>query len=368
MAVDEDKKSIYLIVSSAAKLRLLPELLSKLLDGDYIDKIYIISTPNTLSTVEEIEIAPKIKRKIKVLRDKKFTLCKNNTQPLPKADAILVAPATFNLVSKIACGIADNYATTVIATAIAEKIPTYIAPSYDTMWNHPKNNEYITMLEKWENVWVIWPDLENRHITMAPIDKISDSLRHRFNRIKFQHTKLDNSVESIFTEIYKKNKDAIRNFTVSDILHDNRGSNGCFSIRDGKYMIISASGSRISELDKSSFCLAEIDNKNLIKWFGKEVPSSESPLHKKIYETYEDVKCIIHIHRNHMTYSPKLHSLKTSEYIPYGDASGLDELIDIIDKKRYGIMRLHGEVAIGKSAAETILLLEKMENEAKKLL
>ncbi|WP_169811880.1 flavoprotein [Nocardia grenadensis] len=47
----------------------------------------------------------------------------------PRADALIVAPATFNTVNKIAQGIADNYATSIAAEAVGLRIPVIIAPS-----------------------------------------------------------------------------------------------------------------------------------------------------------------------------------------------------------------------------------------------
>ncbi len=46
----------------------------------------------------------------------------------PKADALIVAPATFNSMNKIATGIAENYALTAVAEMIGRGVPTVIVP------------------------------------------------------------------------------------------------------------------------------------------------------------------------------------------------------------------------------------------------
>ncbi|NKY77925.1 flavoprotein [Nocardiopsis dassonvillei] len=46
----------------------------------------------------------------------------------PKADAIIIAPATFNTINKLANGIADNYALDVVNEAIGLGVPTVILP------------------------------------------------------------------------------------------------------------------------------------------------------------------------------------------------------------------------------------------------
>ncbi|WP_163506730.1 flavoprotein [Fodinicola acaciae] len=45
-----------------------------------------------------------------------------------RADGIIVAPATFNTICKLAAGIADSYALAVVAEAIGEGIPTVVVP------------------------------------------------------------------------------------------------------------------------------------------------------------------------------------------------------------------------------------------------
>lgn len=47
---------------------------------------------------------------------------------LPAADALVIAPATYNSVNKIALGIADNYAMTSVAELIGRQVPTVIVP------------------------------------------------------------------------------------------------------------------------------------------------------------------------------------------------------------------------------------------------
>ncbi|NYH52599.1 phosphopantothenoylcysteine synthetase/decarboxylase [Nocardiopsis arvandica] len=46
----------------------------------------------------------------------------------PKADAIIIAPATFNTINKLANGIADNYILDVVNEAIGLGVPTVILP------------------------------------------------------------------------------------------------------------------------------------------------------------------------------------------------------------------------------------------------
>lgn len=47
---------------------------------------------------------------------------------VPDVDALLVAPATYNTVNKLALGIADNYALTSVAELIGRAVPTVVVP------------------------------------------------------------------------------------------------------------------------------------------------------------------------------------------------------------------------------------------------
>ncbi|MGN9777435.1 flavoprotein [Micromonospora sp. H33] len=47
---------------------------------------------------------------------------------LPAADALIIAPATYNSINKIALGIADNYALTTVAELIGRQVPTVVVP------------------------------------------------------------------------------------------------------------------------------------------------------------------------------------------------------------------------------------------------
>jgi phosphopantothenoylcysteine decarboxylase len=55
----------------------------------------------------------------------------------PPADALVVCPATFNTTNKIAAGITDNYAVSLVCESIGETIPTVVAPMVNNkLWAH----------------------------------------------------------------------------------------------------------------------------------------------------------------------------------------------------------------------------------------
>jgi phosphopantothenoylcysteine decarboxylase len=64
-----------------------------------------------------------------------------------KADLLLVAPATANIIAKMAHGIADD-ALTCIALALNQQARVLIAPAMNgKMWEHPATKANVAMLE-----------------------------------------------------------------------------------------------------------------------------------------------------------------------------------------------------------------------------
>jgi phosphopantothenoylcysteine decarboxylase/phosphopantothenate--cysteine ligase len=65
-----------------------------------------------------------------------------------RADLLLIAPATANTISKVACGIDDTPVTTFATTALGSGMPIMIAPAMDaSMYDHPVLRENIQRLQ-----------------------------------------------------------------------------------------------------------------------------------------------------------------------------------------------------------------------------
>lgn len=56
----------------------------------------------------------------------------------PRPDAVAAMPATFNLVNKLAAGISDNYATSLLCESLGAGFPVVVAPMInERLWGHP---------------------------------------------------------------------------------------------------------------------------------------------------------------------------------------------------------------------------------------
>src|ERR671916_2630324 len=70
-----------------------------------------------------------------------------SARSLPRADAIIVAPATYNTINKWAVGISDNYALGVLAEAVGLGIPTVVLPFVNAaLTAHPAFQHSVAVL------------------------------------------------------------------------------------------------------------------------------------------------------------------------------------------------------------------------------
>lgn len=69
---------------------------------------------------------------------------------LPPADAMIVCPATFNMINKCAAGIGDVLAASMISEAIGSGLPVVVLPHFDTnLAAHPVLASSVGLLRKW---------------------------------------------------------------------------------------------------------------------------------------------------------------------------------------------------------------------------
>jgi phosphopantothenoylcysteine synthetase/decarboxylase len=68
----------------------------------------------------------------------------------PRANALAVAPATFNSINKLAVGIADTLALGLVSEYLALSVPTVVAPNVSpTLARHPRYRHSVASLRDW---------------------------------------------------------------------------------------------------------------------------------------------------------------------------------------------------------------------------
>ena len=93
-----------------------------------------------------------------------------------KADLVLVAPATANTISKIACGIDDTPVTSVVSTAFGSEIPMIVVPAmHESMYRHPVLMENTEKLETL-GVEFVGPRVEEDKAKIAETEEILETV------------------------------------------------------------------------------------------------------------------------------------------------------------------------------------------------
>ena len=101
-----------------------------------------IITPLTLQTLSRNKVYMDMFEEITPSEVKHISLAK-------KADVVLIAPATANIIGKIAYGIADDFLSTVVMAA-ANDTPVFIAPAMNTnMYENPIVQDNIEKLRSY---------------------------------------------------------------------------------------------------------------------------------------------------------------------------------------------------------------------------
>jgi phosphopantothenoylcysteine synthetase/decarboxylase len=96
----------------------------------------------------------------------------SEAKSLPEADAIAVAPATFNTVNKFRAGIADNMAVGVLCECLRAGVPIVLAPNVKAVLaEHPAFPASLRELASW-GVHVLEQAPQPRGVRMAPWEAV----------------------------------------------------------------------------------------------------------------------------------------------------------------------------------------------------
>lgn len=149
-------KHIVVGISGGIAAYKVPELIRSLIKAGA--EVRVATTRNALEFVTELTLQTLTGSR--VYSDVFAAINEHATEhiSLPKwADAMIVAPATANVLAKTAAGIADDALTTTICSCVARK-PIVFAPAMnDKMWENPATQQAIHTIQSWSNVQVVEP-------------------------------------------------------------------------------------------------------------------------------------------------------------------------------------------------------------------
>ena len=147
-------KTVIIGVSGSIAAYKTADLVSTLVKSEC--DVYVIMTKNAVNFINPITFETLTGHKCLVdTFDRDFNFNIEHVSLASRADACLIAPATANVIGKLACGIADDMLTT---TVMAAKCPKLIAPAMNTgMYDEPVLQDNLKKLQGY-GYEVIEPD------------------------------------------------------------------------------------------------------------------------------------------------------------------------------------------------------------------
>lgn len=122
MAEIPSRRVLYVVVCGAGAAPHVDQLLTAAQEQHW--DTYIIATPAGLEFLD----ADAVKQLTGHAVRSAYRSPDQPRQSMPPADAVIVAPATFNTINKLAAGISDNYALGVLAECIGANVRVVIIP------------------------------------------------------------------------------------------------------------------------------------------------------------------------------------------------------------------------------------------------
>ncbi len=151
----------YLVLSGTTTAARGPELLRGLVELGFA-QVIVIPTPNAARIVAARELADVAGAQVV---QSYFDLA---IRPRPPRGVVLFAPCSFNSLNKLAHGIADSLALSVVAEAIGRKTPVILGPSLNApLLAHPMAQASLATLPLW-GVTIVPPADQGEGPRLAP--------------------------------------------------------------------------------------------------------------------------------------------------------------------------------------------------------
>jgi phosphopantothenoylcysteine decarboxylase len=117
-----------------------PEIVAKLAGAGW--RVQVITTPSAGSWVDDAVLAAAAGEAVRSEHRAVGTVS-NRERP----DAAVIAPITFNTVGKLACGIADTYAHSMLCEALGDGVPVLAVPMVNNrLWGNPAWSRNVAWL------------------------------------------------------------------------------------------------------------------------------------------------------------------------------------------------------------------------------
>src|SRR6476469_4311182 len=160
----------YLVLSGTTTAARCPEILGGLV-GLGFSSVIALPTPNASRVLAPRELADVEGAQVV---ESYFDLA---IRPRPPRGVVLFAPCSFNSLNKLAHGIADSLALSVVAEAIGRRTPVIVAPSLNQpLLDHPQAQTSLRTLPIW-GVTIVPPVDDGEGPRLAPTAQVLAAVR-----------------------------------------------------------------------------------------------------------------------------------------------------------------------------------------------
>jgi phosphopantothenoylcysteine decarboxylase len=161
---------VYLMISGATTAARCPSILRDLCALGF-STVLAVPTPNASRVVAFRDLADVPGAQVVE------SYFDQSIRPQPPRGVVLFAPCGFNSLNKLAAGIADTLALSIVAEAIGRRTPVIVAPSLNQpLLDHPTARASLRTLAGW-GVTIVPPMDEGAGPRLAPNDHLMDAVR-----------------------------------------------------------------------------------------------------------------------------------------------------------------------------------------------
>jgi phosphopantothenoylcysteine synthetase/decarboxylase len=168
--VGETFDLVYLVLSGTTTAARAPEILRGLVSLGF-RQVIALPTPNAARTVAPRELADI--EGVQLVQSY-FDLA---IRPRPPRGVVLFAPCSYNSLNKLAHGVADNLALSLVAEAIGRNTPVIVAPSLNApLLAHPQAQASLRRLPEW-GVVIVPPVDKGEGPRLVPTEQLLAAVR-----------------------------------------------------------------------------------------------------------------------------------------------------------------------------------------------
>jgi phosphopantothenoylcysteine synthetase/decarboxylase len=160
---------VYVVVCAAPPARDVGELVSLIRQRGW--DVAVVASPDALAFVDPAELERATGHPVR-------STWRRPDEPasVPDADAVIVAPATFNTLNKWVAGVADTVASATVSEYLGRSVPMVVAPCVSPdLARHPTFRTNLEVLAGW-GVRLLFDDAAPGADRMAAWSRIADEL------------------------------------------------------------------------------------------------------------------------------------------------------------------------------------------------